>query len=978
MKPALIGIVGQPVKWSSCKATIPVLCRKYLRRVLTQLPLWLLMVGLFTGLISVCLPAQAQEAKGMVTGHATDKNHDPLAGARVELQPLGQTVVTDNEGAFKFSEVAPGSYTVNISYVGFTAFSNAVTVAAGGTTDVAAELKIATVTEEVMVKGERVFAEVEALNRQETADNIVQVLASEVITSLPNTNIADAVGRLPNVSLERDEGEGKYVQIRGTEPRLSNVTIDGVHVPSPEAVRNVKLDCIPADLIDSVEINKTLSADQEADAIGGSVNLVTKKATEQPYVTVLGLGGYTPIAGGRRLDTFTGTVGQRFGRDKRFGVMFGGSYDWNGRGYNDIEPSPGLTSVANGDFANGVPVFYGYDLRDYQFDRTRFGFATSLDYKLARGPLLYLRGLFSQFNDNGQYWVYAPSPGPYISATTTAPTGSMSARDSNRNTWQQILNLTAGAQHTFGNNFIAFEVSGGQAHSKGGYPKGVFDGPSNIAFGLDNSNPHTPKLLPLNGVNIYDPTTYTLNNVRQLNTPSSERDFTGSIRLTHHYSIGTHFGEIEGGFKVRDAQKDQSDSEAYYYYTGDQAPPTMSQFLGTFTDPNYYMGVYKYGPMAEWKKVNGFFNANRGLFTLDVNNFHALSDANDFTVSERVYAGYVMNTITLGRVRLQGGLRFEETQGSFVGTQANFTDGNFVSDSPVPGKQSYLDVLPSIQLQYSLGSNMAIRAAYGRGISRPNFGSLPPFFAVDNGATVQTVNEGNPNLVATHANNYDVMFERYLKSVGVIQAGWFYKALTDPIYTVTTIPTTGQYTGYHVTQPINGPSAHIQGIEMAWRQHLNFLPGLLGGMGVSANYSYTTSQASFPNGAGRTDHPTVLRTAPNNWNFDTTYDKGPISARLGLTHNDANLWTYNYQDGAAGGIKGPYGDIYLFPHTQVDVQVMYHIPHMHDFQAVVSVLNLTNEVFGFYQGSEQYPIQREYYNRTYSFGLRWTPTFGKK
>jgi hypothetical protein len=121
----------------------------------------------------------------------------------------------------------------------------------------------------------------------------VQVLPADVITSLPNTNIADAVGRLPSVSLERDEGEGKYVQIRGTEPRLSNVTIDGVHVPSPEAVRNVKLDAIPADLIDSVEINKTLSANQEGDAIGGSVNLVTKKATDQPYVTVIGMGGYT-------------------------------------------------------------------------------------------------------------------------------------------------------------------------------------------------------------------------------------------------------------------------------------------------------------------------------------------------------------------------------------------------------------------------------------------------------------------------------------------------------------------------------------------------------------------------------------------------------------------------------------------------------------------------------------------------------------
>ena len=222
-------------------------------------------------------PVTAQERKGMIAGHVTDTNRDPLVGARVELQPLGQSAVSDAQGVFKISDLAPGKYTLTVFYVGFKPFSKEVNITSGDAVDVDALLDIETVNEQVIVRGERQRGEVEALNRERTADNIVQVLPAEVITSLPNTNIADAVGRLPSVSLERDEGEGKYVQIRGTEPRLSNVTIDGVHVPSPEAVRNVKLDVIPADLIDSVEINKTLSANQEGDAIGGSVNLVTKK-----------------------------------------------------------------------------------------------------------------------------------------------------------------------------------------------------------------------------------------------------------------------------------------------------------------------------------------------------------------------------------------------------------------------------------------------------------------------------------------------------------------------------------------------------------------------------------------------------------------------------------------------------------------------------------------------------------------------------
>jgi TonB-dependent receptor len=920
------------------------------------------------------IPIAAQEHKGTITGRVLDANQGALMGARINLQPTGRAVVSDDQGQFTISDIAPGKYSLAVLYLGFAPFSKEVALTSGEVSNLEAVLQIGSVTDRVIARGERERGEVGALNRERAADNIVQVLPAEVITSLPNTNIADAVGRLPSVSLERDEGEGKYVQIRGTEPRLSNVTIDGVHVPSPEAVRNVKLDAIPADLVDSVEINKTLSANQEGDAIGGLVNLVTKKATDQPFITVLGMGGHTPVAGGRSLDQFTGTIGKRFGKEKRLGIMFGGSYDWNGRGIDDVEPAPTTTAIG----ANpAVPVVNGEDIREFWYDRTRFGFANSADYKLGTGSFLYLRGFFSQFKDIGQDWIYSPTPGAFVSPTMANNLGSMVFNHVYRNPWQQIFNVTVGAQHTLGPNLIGYEVSGAQARYSGGFPRAVFNGPGGITFGLDTSDPHTPKFPVLNGVNIFDQTTYTLAQVQYNSKPISEQDFTGNIWLTHQYNIGTHYGTFETGFKVRDAQKNQVDTELFYNFSG---TANMSQFLSPFTNPNYYLGAYQYGPTTDWSKINSFFLANQGLFTRDVNRSHDSADSGKFSLSERVYAGYVMNTVNLGHFRLQTGLRFEGTQGSFLGTQANF-DANdvFLFDSRVPGQQSYLDVLPSVQLQYNINGSTNIRAAYGRGIARPNFGDLPPSATLDQGGIAGTtqVNTGNPALVPTHANNFDLLFEHYLKTVGIIQAGWFYKNLTDPIYVVQTVPTSGPFAGFQVRQPINGPGGHIQGVEMSWQQHLRFLPGLLGGIGFSANYSYTTSQASFPIGFGRTDHPALLRQAPNNWNFDTTYDKGPISARMGLTHNDANIFLYNFSDDAPGSIKGPNGDNYLYPHTQVDAQVMYHLPHAHDFQVVASFLNLTNEVFGFYQGSEQYPIQREYYNRTYSFGLRWTPSFAK-
>jgi TonB-dependent receptor len=282
---------------------------------------------------------------------------------------------------------------------------------------------------------------------------------------------------------------------------------------------------------------------------------------------------------------------------------------------------------------------------------------------------------------------------------------------------------------------------------------------------------------------------------------------------------------------------------------------------------------------------------------------------------------------------------------------------------------SYVNVFPSIQTQYRFGADTTLRVAYGIGIARPNFGDIAPFRIVDpNASPTVPVSLGNPSLKPTHAQNFDILLEHYFNPHGLIQGGFFYKALSDPIYeSVLTPITSGQFAGKEQSEPLNGPNAHLAGVEMAWQQGLNFLPGALNGMGVRANYSYVTSQASFPVGFGRTDHPTLVRTAPNNWNFDVTYDKKGVSARMGLTHNDANIWSYG-----PGNTKDPNGDTYLYPHTQVDAQISYWIPRGHGLQAILSGLNLNNEVFGFYNGAERFPIQREYYSRTISAGLRWT------
>ncbi|HKR31465.1 MAG TPA: TonB-dependent receptor [Terriglobales bacterium] len=933
-------------------------------------------VLVYVFIFSLSVSGVSQTAPGSIAGTVLDTGGAVLPGAEVELQPKGVSVASNGTGGFVIKNLLPGTYNLKISYEGFAPFTTEVTVNPGSVSRVDAVLKVASQSEQITVSAERPHGEAEAINRERTSENILQVLPAEVITSLPNTNIADALGRMPSVTLERDEGEGKYVQIRGTEPRLSNVTVNGIVIASPEpGARQIKLDVMPADLVESVEINKTLSANQDGDAIGGSVNLVTKTAIERPTVILEGIGGYNSIIGGRGSRTFDGTVGQRFGASKKLGVLFGGTYDWNGRGIDDIEPAV-CDSVSCGAPGPAVATYSTMDLREYRYYRERWGFTGGLDYKLSEGSNLYLHTIYSHFNNFGDRWVYTPTINTFTSPFQGDTDGNMTAGAQIRRPVEVIGSLSAGGHHVYSKSWFSWDLAVARSSEEDqGYSSADFgandpNSPiNNVQFGVDLSNPNRPKFPVQNGVNIYDPMQYQLQDRDNNTSYSPQVNLEGGASYARNYSLGGHTATFEFGGKVRNAHKFQDANYQFYDFTGATAP-TIATFQSSFTNDNYYDNSYTLGPLVDYNKLNAFFAANPGLFTLNINRSKQRTDPNNFDIMERVSAGYLMNTVDLGRFHLQTGLRFEGTQEDVLGYHVTFdASGNYASTTPLTKNSSYVDPLPSAQLRYAIDSESGIRFAYGRGIARPNFSSLPPFFTENDRRN--SISVGNPDLKPTHANNFDLLYEHYLKPLGILQAGFFYKDISDPIYSVTTPITSGTFAGFNQTQSVNGSSAWLTGFEVAYQQHLGFLPGRWSGLGISANYGYTASEAH--NVPGRTDNPGLLRQAPHTFNISPTYDRGRLSMRVGVSYNAANIFSYNFTDGAALGKKGPNGDQYLYAHTQIDAQGSFRIAK--GFSAIVSGLNLTNEVFGFYQGSPVYPIQREYYHPTISAGIRWTPTF---
>jgi TonB-dependent receptor len=931
------------------------------------------------------LQAAAQEAKGSIVGTVKDSSGGALKGALVELQPTGVKAVSDELGQFRIADVAAGEYTVTVSYVGLGNITNTVKVNSGEAASTDAVLNVAGVNEQVVVTAERILGEVEAVNVERTADNIVQVLPAEVIRSLPNANMADALGRLPSITLERDEGEGKYVQVRGLEPRLTNTMIDGMDVPSPESgVRQIKFDSLPADIVESVEINKTLLPNMDGDGIGGSVNLVTKTATDQPTINLSGMGGYMPILGGRAQVETAGTIGQRFGHDKRFGALIGGSYDWTGRGIDDVEPTADIATLPGG----GTERFFdNADLREYRYYRSRWGLAGSMDYKLTEGSNIYVHGLFSNFKNYGSRFDYGLNDNTPGVQTLAGNGGTPSFGTQIRRPDISIGSILIGGRHDFNSVLFSWNLSAARSSliNQG-------DGLANFDSTLPSSscqfspalttNFYEPQFTPVCYTEAFDSSAYALSRIRINHGLTAQVNLQFDGAMSKRYHIGSHQATFEFGGKFRNAHK-FDDTYLITTTPNDGVSIPVSQFPSVLSNNHYYGGAYKLGPNPSFEDVMAFVNANPSEFSTASSQG---VDPSNYDLVEKVSAGYLMNTVDLSsKMRVVAGVRFEGTNLSTVSFDQVANSLSFKA------KGSYVTILPSAAIRYALTPSTNLRLSYSRGLSRPepqDIAQAVTYTTIGSpGISQNTVTLGNPNLKAETADSIDLLVEHYLNPFGMISAGYFYKNLTNPIVqnqffvnNFSPNPLIAPQT-FLATQPINAGSAWLNGVEFAYLEHLSFLPGVLKGLGISANYSYVTSRTSgLP---GRSDHPRLLRDAPNTWNISPTYDVGRVSVRVGLSYNQANIGSYAYQDGSLladgvthstptpGGLRGPLSDQYFYTHLQVDAQGSIRLAH--GFSYVMYGLNLTNEVFGFYQGSTQYQVQREFYQPTIAAGFKWSP-----
>ena len=929
---------------------------------------------------SVSPTTSRAQATGSLRGTVSDIDGRIIPGAIVRVTGTRFATLVDSSGRYRINAIPNGQYMVRISSLGYAVDTTSVRIDGGDALHDVRLKPSATLLGSVTVTAQRLGeSQAAALDRRQSAPNLVNVLAGDAIRELPNLNAAEAAGRIPGVTTERDEGEGKFVQIRGTEPRLSNVTINGAHIPGTEQGSRVpKLDDVPSDILAAIEVNKTLTAEQDADAIGGSVNLVTKTPEGPMQGYIAGQYGQMNLL---QKNQFQGgfAYGGRVGEGGKLGLLLGGSIDRNNRAINDLEPA---WNVDGG--GRSFPVEWSQ--RDYLYRRNRYGLGADADYRFDNGSTVYLKGLYSFFENYGTTYVNDVSTnatGSSFGDTGDSAgvgnrgfgTGAEVTREAyNRTPRETLYGFTTGGSTSLG--ALAVKVSANIAathqHERDyRFSPFIYDGPGGqgLTVAYDASNPKIPTFTYLNGSMasaVNSPGNFLLDHYFTVDGNTNGYDNGGAIDLSLPWLQLEDGGSnvLRFGAKLRSERKDFTSNRAFF---STDTPFALTNAGVGVTDPNYYssfsnaftLGVVPDHPItAQYEDSHAFQNRSNA----------ARNALGSYNGAEKVYAAYVSNTFTSGPAVVYLGVRMENTKASYLGHVVTKDAAGVTSVSEVPGSQTYTDLFPSVQLKLTMGEGTDARFAVTRGIARPNYAQLAPSLSASTDLAARNnpsaLSAGNPDLQPQHAWNYDALVEHFFPSVGVVSGGVFYKSISDVILTrrfVYNGPVT-ELAGFQGTRPENGGAGHLLGFEAEWQQHLTFLPGAARGIGFDVNFTHVNSSVLVDT-SGRTAQ--LARQSPNLANVALTYELGPISARGAWAYQGANIVSYG------DGLPDGNGDTYFYAHSQIDASLLFTVSPKVQIQ--LQGLNLNNAVFGFFQGTpdHDYSVQREYYGRTIYLGAKY-------
>ncbi|GAB4402431.1 MAG: TonB-dependent receptor [Bacteroidia bacterium] len=941
---------------------------------------WLLWYSL-----GVSLPTLAQSV-GNVSGVVRDASSgDPLVGATVKILSLNRGAVTNIDGEFVLAALPAGKHNLVAAYIGYKSQTLAVEVQPGQSVFAVFLLLSDAVSLDSVVISAQVSGQLGAINNQISSNTIVNVVSRDRILSLPDQNAAEAIGRISGVSVQRENGEGQKVVVRGLSPKFNSITINGERIPSTDgADRSVDLSMIAPEALGGIEVFKSLTPDRDADAIGGSVNFVAAKARSGWKAGLNLQGGYNDQQQRWGLPRGSFLVSNRFLKDK-LGLVVGGNYQLADRSSDRLSADYELAGTTS--TGEAVVRVTNISLSDRLETRVRYGGSLTADYRLPHGSIM-LNGLWGQTERDEvrrrrNYRVDDNYQDLDINLREVGIT---------------LFSANLSGEHRPGGGKlgIAWRVSAAQSLQNDQF---------NLRMRFREFNAFENTLVRDQGPEIVP--TFAKNNVERTGLQDAffdrnrivERNATGQFDLTYPLRIGTLVtGQIKAGGKVRANERDR-DIESLYmpplivrdslvrvnprpYELGADGRVNVAQFTGEEAAEDFLEGAYFIGmgsdslnaPLLDPARLRDLYERYFHLYLPDQR-----QDIESYRAEEVIWAGYAMAEINIGtRLMILGGLRGEDTRLNYTATTGDLVKEDYSSwyilnARDTSRSRSYLELFPMLHLRYKFAKWTDVRLAVTRTLARPNYADLAPWQRINDDDL--EVARGNPDLAHSPAWNYDVFWSIYNKW-GLFTVGAFHKAIQDVNYlAVIRVLDNGPTRGYELTEPRSAEgTSTVSGLELDLQTNLRLLPSPLDGIVLGANVTLLRSRTFYPlfERIGTQPEPpfepifALIEREGNMpqqpdllYNVSLGYEKGPFSGRASVVYQGNSLFSLGNR---------AEGDQYTIETLRLDVAATMRVHKR--LKLFLNFNNLTNQpeqaLFN------QNLSNQEYFGFTADLGLRFS------
>lgn len=941
---------------------------------------WLLLVlttGGVTGL-------KAQVIKGTVT------NKDgQLPGATISLEGRTETASSSLDGSFTLKCAVTGKITLVVSYIGHETFSREMTVKEGVNDAGVLELKPAgSNLGEVVVKGTMAPSQIKAYNIKKNSLAIMDVIAADAIGKLPDRNAAEAVQRMQGVAVARYHGEADAATVRGTPFAWTSTMFNGSRLPSSNVLgnRSSVLDAVPSEIIQYVQVAKALTPDWEGDAIGGSVNFITRTAPLKRQLNASLAGGYNNFS---QNGTYNASLvyGDRFFKDKLGVIIAGAIWDrqWGTDSY-DVSYNTGLADPVQQKSINNVMF------KRYMGKRQTYGANLGLEYKFNASNKLFFRGLMDKFNDirpvYESYIDYTASRYQYNYRYSHYQTRLNGAELGGEHQLSARVKMDWSASNYLSQYFLETPPTSGvkglpiatfRQRITGGFNNLSSDGKRYWSFDSPNGVGGDPLSFDAglkNPAETMDASKLTLQQLVIAQLDTKEQDKTAQFNFKVNASAKVN---IKFGGKYRHKYRESTFGSNLVFLPGaalgiPNSPALLSlsqleradfpQGNGYFKDMNGNYDQYMVDPISQQQLFNFFdtsFQKEHGF-----GNYTSKTNAtNYYSGTEDVFSGYAMAEIdATEKLKIVAGFRNEYTALELDGSKASTNAGSQVVIAPVTVKNNYNALLPMAHLKYNLNPQANIRAAYTKTFVRANFNDLTPGESVDNTKNPITITKGNPELKPTFAHNFDLMGEYYFSNIGLLSGGAFYKDIRNVIFSDKIFYNEGG-NNYVLTSAANLENASLYGFEAGINKRFSFLKGFWSGFGVEFNYTFINSKVKVPRTTGTQkvmDETSLPNQSKNLFNAILFYERNGVMVRLAGNYRGKSVETINQQ-------LGP--DFYIWTDKNFTIDASATVGITPRIKAFVELNNLTDEPLRTYMGDKRRVTMTEWYGARGQAGIRW-------